>query len=688
MVEIIRPKSTLRLRMFLKKVCATAILTLLVYSTLLAQSEPDTLRGVLDEIIIEAAYSPITLGTAPMAFSYKVRTEEDIAARPAATMDQLTYMMPGISISNRENYALGERLTIRGLGWRTPFGVRGVQVILDGLPLTEADGQTIMNMIDPAMVKRIELLRGPSATFWGNSSGGVLYLSTIPERSESKIQYRGYGGSYQTLKQELRWNFTSGQSQYYGYATYFDTDGFRDHSEARLFRMNIGSRHRFSQRSSLRLIGSYTTMPKSSHPGSLTREMAAESPRTARENFVNTGAGKNFEQLMGGASYIHQFDSGVLDLSAHGTYRDLENPLPFGIVTFDRYGGTIRSTYSFTDLPFELDTGAELRAQFDDRVRFGAGGGEIVLEQQETVINQALFARTAIPLTSSFTASFGLRADWLQFRADGIQIIEDSQDDFEGKRNFFSVNPSLGFSYRFSRSQLFTNFSTSFESPTTTELVNRPGGGSGFNPEINPERTVGIETGIRGTINFLNSEYDITLFGMRVNDLLVQFQDEQDGQDFFRNEGNSNHYGVETSLSINPNDRFSLSVMLSALRAKFDDGEYDGNDLPGIPKLRAGMNITYKLTSQILSADVEFVDSYPANSANSAETDSYFLTNLRWTTTAIKLSENSSLRPFINVNNLFNTRYNTSVNINAFGGFFFEPGPDRSLQAGIQLTFD
>lgn len=676
--------------MFLKKVFFTAILSLFVYSTLNAQAEAeaDTLRGVLDEITIEATYSPITLGNAPMAFSYKVRSDEDLAARPAATMDQLSYMIPGISISNRENYALGERLTIRGLGWRTPFGVRGVQVILDGLPLTEADGQTIMNMIDPAMVKRVELLRGPSATFWGNSSGGVLYLSTIPERGESKIQYRGYGGSFQTLKQELRWNFTSGESQYYGYATYFDTDGFRDHSEARLFRMNIGSRHQLSDRSSLRLIGSYTSMPESRHPGSLTSEMAEESPRTARENFENAAAGKDFEQLMWGVSFIQQFDSGVWDVTAHGTYRDLQNPLPFGIVTFDRFGGTLRSTYSFTELPFELDTGAEFRAQYDDRIRFGPGGDEIVLEQQETVLNQAFFARAAVPLTSRFTASAGLRADWLQFNADGVQLIEDSEDDFDGERSFFSLNPSVGFSYRFADSQLFANFSTSFESPTTTELVNRPGGGAGFNPDISPERTVGIETGLRGYINSINTEYDFTIYGMRVNDLLVQFQTEAGGQDFFRNEGNSNHYGIETSVTVNALQNLSLGVMVNLLRAKFDDGEFDGNDLPGIPKFRGGFNATYRIASQIISADVEFVDSYPADSENSSETDSYFLTNLRWTTTAIGLSENSSLRPFINVNNIFNTRYSTSVNINAFGGFYFEPGPDRSIQAGLQLSFN
>ena len=153
----------------------------------------DTLSVELNEIRVEAAHSSITVGEAPMSLTYMIRNSSDLASKPSATMDELTYTMPGIFISNRENYALGERLTIRGLGWRTQFGVRGTQVILDNIPLTVADGQTIMNMIDPAAVKRVELLRGPAGTFWGNSSGGVLFLSTKPQPDAPALQYRGYG---------------------------------------------------------------------------------------------------------------------------------------------------------------------------------------------------------------------------------------------------------------------------------------------------------------------------------------------------------------------------------------------------------------------------------------------------------------------------------------------------------------
>lgn len=673
--------------MSLKKVTVfTTIICALLISNGFSQTVGDTLRSDLDEVVINATYSPITIGKASMSLSYYLRDAGDIASRRAATMDELTFSLPGVSISNRENYALGERMTIRGLGWRSPFGVRGVQVLLDDLPLTVADGQTIMNMADPAMVQRVELLRGPSSTIWGNSSGGVLYLSTIPDRDAPLLQYRGYLGSYNTLKQELRFNELIGDSHVYGYATYFDTEGFRDHSAARLFRASIGSEHQLGSRSQLKLIANYATMPKAQHPGALNDATSFENPTQARQNFVDSRAGKTFDQAMIGASFIREFDSGFLDISTHGTYRDLQNPLPFGYIGLERLAGGVKAIYSFQQLPFDLDVGSELKFQRDDRFVTdninGERGDDVSVEQTENVLNQAVFTRLSLPLTDRFVINAGLRADRISFEGeDGLGT------DLEGSRDFFSLNPSAGISYRVRSSQLFANFSTSFQSPTTTELVNRPGGGNGFNQNVNPERTIGVETGIRGTNQNLRLQYDFTVYAMQVRDLLLPFQTETSGQVFFRNEGKTDHYGIEASVQISPNDFFEVQLMVNVLEATFNGGDLDGNNLPGVPTERFSSRFTFRPGNQVVSLENQWTGSYTADSENTSFNQDYFLTNIRWTTASIRLSDQSSLRPFISVNNVFNTRYNTSVNIDAFGGFYFEPGSDRSIQAGLQIDF-
>ena len=644
----------------------------------------DSLKVQLDEIRVEAAHSSISVDAAPMALTYYMRSRADITARPAATMDELTFSLPGVYISNRENYALGERLTIRGLGWRAQFGVRGSQVILDDIPLTVADGQTIMNMVDPATVERIELLRGPSATFWGNSSGGVLFMSTKPAPDAPAIQYRGYAGSYNTMKQEIRLNSRIGNTRVYGYATYFDTEGFRDHSAARLFRASVGGERAISDNGYLNFRAMYGSMPKAQHPGSLNSENASENPTNANPFFANNFAGKTFEQAMVALSYLHNYNSGSLTLSANGTWRDLNNPLPFGYVGLDRYAGTLRSVYQFDNLPIDLHIGGELKIQQDDRLETdivdGERGNEIRVDQLETVTNQALFSRAGIPMGDRIIFSVGLRADWLQFKSE-----DDLGQQLEGDRSFFTVNPSAGITYQLRNSRLYANFSTSFESPTTVELVNRPEGGSGFNQNLDPERTASVETGIRGQLN--RFDYDFAVYLMRVNNLITSFQLEQGGPNFFRNEGNSLHYGFESGIRYRFSNDLDIRLMMNVLRAEFESGDIEGNSVPGVAPFRFGGTLSYTPGAHFFSVDNEWVGRYYTDSANTTENDSYSLLNARWSVSLSDVVPNLTLRPFLSVQNIFNTRYNTSVAINNAGGLFFEPGADRNFRLGLQIDF-
>ena len=215
------------------------------------------------------------------------------------------------------------------------------------------------------------------------------------------------------------------------------------------------------------------------------------------------------------------------------------------------------------------------------------------------------------------------------------------------------MNPSLGLNYRFNNSQLFANFSTSFESPTTTELVNRPGGGNGFNQDVDPERAISFESGIRGTVPTLNASYDVTAYRMQVQDLLVSFQTEDFGPTFFRNEGKTDHYGIETSFQFTTHPVYSLELMVNVMRAVFNGGDLDGNDLPGVPSFQSGAILSLNPSSQRFTIEARHTGRYPADSQNNAFTDGYVVTNLRWTTEPLLLGGNTSLRPFMNIGNIY-----------------------------------
>jgi iron complex outermembrane receptor protein len=647
-----------------------------------AQTVADTLHAELDTIRIKATHSSITIGRAPMALSYINRQSFDIDSRRAFTMNEIVSTLPGIQISNRENYALGERMTIRGMGWRSQFGLRGVQVVLDDVPLTVADGQTILNMADPAMIQKVELLRGPSATFWGNSSGGVLHLSTIPPADSPKFRYRGLAGSYETLKQELQFSGSFGDVKVSGYGSYFETDGYRDHSAARMIRSGITGAYDLNNDTRVQVHFSYSGMPLAQHPGSLTLDDSINESTKAMENFVNTKAGKNFDQIMGAASLYRDFKSGFMTFTLHGVHRDLENPLPFGFISVDRYAGGGRLTYDWQNLPFDLQTGVEYKFQRDNRLETdninGESGNNVDVRQLETVSNQAVFGRISIPF-GNLSLSGGLRGDRLIFSAD--DRLGTGQD---GDREFISFNPSIGFTYDFRQARLYANISTSFESPTTTELVNRPEGGNGFNQNVDPERAISFETGVRGSGWEQRINYDFAIYLMQISNLIFPYQTDPL---FVRNEGESIHYGFESRVELRPLSFLQLIMMYNYIHAEFTDGTFDGNTIPGVSPHRGTLQMWLIHGNQRFGADAEWIYSTFTNSANTAENDSYIITNARWLYNGISVRNNIKLKPFASVSNIFNTRYNSSIAINAFGGRFFEPGSNRAIQAGIVIEF-
>ncbi|MEX2601686.1 MAG: TonB-dependent receptor plug domain-containing protein [Balneolaceae bacterium] len=652
----------------------------------LAQAESDTLTIILEPVHVEAAHSSTTLDRATMSVTTLHRTLSDRVSRKAATMDELTFMLPGIWVSNRENHALGERMTIRGMGWRSQFGLRGIQVILDDIPLTVADGQTVLNMVDPATVQSLELLRGPSATFWGNSSGGVLYMKTRPAPDSPALMLRSYYGSFNTWKQEAHWHNRIGGIRWNGYGSYYQTDGYRDHSDANLIRGGLSAGIDISDYSTLDFRVAYSGMPDARHPGSLSKLDAESNPRMAWPGHVNTRSGKEFHQWMGAGVYHHDLETGLLSVTAHGITRSLDNPLPGPYISVDRLAGGLRSTYDMNNLPFDLQVGGELKFQHDDRRQYNNEGGkpgdELTTDQTDRVNSQALFAKSMFHL-DRLSLSAGLRADRMSFTSDDYLAGE------EGTRIFTTVNPSIGVNYRFNNVTYYGNLSTSFESPTTTEFKNRPDSGNGFNPDLNPERAVGIETGLRSYFSNPEISIDLAIYGMRVSDQIVQ-ESLTDGVAIFSNGGNANHFGLESHIRMRPFPSLLLELMYTWTHSVFAGGEfefeeeYKGNQLPGVAPHRAGGVLTLDLGDHTFGSDLEWVSDYYADTENSARNDSYLLVNGRWNYRGARF-ENWSIEPFISVHNLLDTRYNTSVAINAFGDRFFEPGSSRSIQGGFSI---
>ncbi len=624
-------------------------------------------------------------------------------------IDEALNNIPGVVVANRYNFSLDQRISIRGFGSRSNFGVRGLKILLDGIPQTLPDGQSQLTNVDFADVDRAEVLRGASSSLYGNASGGVISLQTQgadPGPFAQKIRVQG-GGGQRDGDGFYKWqSWTSGRS---GPASgtlsisQFKADGFRQHSAGEFRLLNAGLDYAFSGSTLGTFRLGLADNPEAENPGALTRAEYVANPDSAAANNINRGADKDVQQYQLALGMKH-YDaaSNEYELNIFGLTRNLKNPLaapvPGGTPTqgtyvdIDRLVGGVRGSMSrrigAQEKSPRLTAGADLQLMRDDRVNLVQDAGiptsTVLLDQREKVAELGPFAQVAWSPTEPLLLSAGARYDWVRFSLSD-NFLADGDDS--GERTMSSPSGNIGASWAFSEQFIpYANVSTSFETPTTTELVNQPDGSGGFNEDLGPQRAVNYEIGARGR-PLPNLEYTVSLFLGRITDAIVQ-QEEIGGRAFFRNEGKTHNDGAEIGVVYSPVKALTLRGAYTRAHYRFVGGDFDGNRLPGVPDhfwrfgLRASLPQGF-----FLDADQTLASSVAADDANTIIIDSWGagVTNLRlgWDGSAGVLQ----LGPFVGVNNLWDRQYIGSVTLNGAGGRVIEPSPLRVVYVGAEIGY-
>ena len=677
-----------------------------------AQPEPpDTVE--LEPVVVSLTGSPVSLARLP--FSASLAAGPELAgANSGLYVEESLHALPGVRVHNRYNAAVGERISIRGHGARSQFGVRGVKIVVDGIPATLPDGQTTLDHLDLSSLARVEVLRGPGASLYGNGAGGVILFRSVPAhagtlRQDARLVVgsRGLVSAHATA---------SGRA---GTASYRASVG---RSSARGFRENLSGsgedpygsfdRTTVNAFASGSLGGGSLSVRASGvaldalNPGSLPEDLFAAGGSQAWSFNVAQGTRKAVRQVQAGLRWGVALAGGDATVAIHGVRRKLDNPIPTSVVDLRRNGGGARveagREWRSRGRVARADFGVEAEVQIDDRRNYANEGGEagaLTLDQKERVDAQALFARILLPLSRRMDAAAALRADQFRFRAD--DRLEDdgagaSGPDGSGERSMGAVSPSLGLHLDLGGHGLFASLSRSFETPTTTELANRPSGAGGFNPELGPQRGWSFEAGLRGALG-ARAQYDATIFATRLSGQLVPFEaPSAPGRRFYRNAGRSRARGLEVFVAADLSSPLSARIAYEYLDARYTDfavGEdvLDGNRIPGVSPHRT--EATLRAAGERDQVDwfaelrVERRGEVPLNDANDATADGHALLEARVGATGVRLAA-LRLAPLIAVTNLTNRRYASSVVVNAFGGRYFEPGPPRGGYVGLAIAWE
>jgi len=621
--------------------------------------------------------------------------------KQAITLDESLNKIPGVYVQNRYNFAQDQRISIRGFGSRAAFGVRGIKILYDGIPLTLPDGQSQTDSLDLSSAERIEVIRGPVSALYGNSSGGVISIFSETGDEKPFVEIKPLFGSFGLFKFNAK---TGGKFKEFNYLiniSRLNYDGFRDHSKTENIQLNSNFNYLLGDNSDITVVLNFIDAPTAKDPGSLTKEQINQDRNQAASGNLASNSGEQVKQMRFGLkfnSYIN--DNNQVEALTYIITRDFEQRLPFGIISFDRVflGGGLK--YILTNKLFNhnnrLIIGTDIEYQDDERLNFSFNNDfkkdSVTLDQTEQVFNLGIYLQNEFSLLDNLELSLGLRYDYYNFSVDDF-LINDNNPDQSGSRSFSQLNPKVGIMYSPSDSiNLYGNFSTSFETPTTTEFINNPDGSGGLNPDLDPQKTIGFEFGAKGIIQN-NLQYDLALFYAGIDDQLIPFEVEGfTGREFFRNAGKSRQYGLELLLDYLITKYVNISFSYTYLNFEFRDFRieneiFDGNDVPGIPDHQIFANIVYKSDIGFYGgADLFYVSDFFVNDSNSEKNDSYTVLNLR---TGFERSFYNKIRlnTFLGLSNILDEKYNSSVRVNAFGDRFFEPAPQFNLFGGFSVKY-
>ncbi|WP_064177617.1 TonB-dependent receptor PqqU, partial [Klebsiella pneumoniae] len=612
-------------------------------------------------MVVTAAPTTVSELDTPAAVSV-VNGDEMRQAAPRVNLSESLGAVPGLQVQNRQNYAQDLQLSIRGFGSRSTYGVRGLRIYVDGIPATMPDGQGQTSNIDIGSVDTIEVLRGPFSALYGNSSGGVINVTSQTGTQPPTVEASSYYGSFGTWHYGMKATGAVGDGSHAGDVDYtvstnrFTTHGYRDHSGARKNLANARLGVRINDVSKLTLLLNSVDI-KANDAGGLTADEWRDNPRQSprgdqyntRKNTRQTQAGLRYERqlsaqddlsvmMYAGERETTQFQSiprapqlkpshagGVIDLTRH--YQGIDTRLT--------HRGELLVPVTLT-AGLDYENMSERRKGYENFVMVNGAPqygeqGALRRNERNLMWNVDPYLQTQWQLTDKLSLDAGVRYSSVWFDSNDYYITPGNGDD-SGDASYHKWLPAGSLKYALTDAwNVYLSAGRGFETPTINELSYRSDNQSGLNFGLKPSTNDTVEIGSKTRIG--NGLFTAALFQTNTDNEIV-VDSSSGGRTSYKNAGKTRRQGMELGLDQQFGESWRLKAAWTWLDATYrtnvcDDASCNGNRIPGIARNMGYASFGYQPEQGwYAGSDIRYMSDIMANDENTAKAPSWTVVGL------------------------------------------------------------
>jgi iron complex outermembrane receptor protein len=682
------------------------------------EEKNDTLKYEIQEVTVTATRTEKRMIDVPYSV-FRVDRKELSYGKKVSAKD-LLQDVPGLFLQNR--YGNSDlRISLRGYGTRSNSGIRGVRILQDNIPVSETDGQTVVDEIDFNALGGVEVVKGNISSLYANAPGGVINFFTDLYYPQNFVKTSNQAGSHGLKQTDERIGVKTDNYRFTMSYNYKNVDGYRPHSSEYSNLVNGVYEGYIGSKATISILGNYVRSTIKM-PGSLTQEEYNTDPFQA----YNLAVSQDFKRLTKKGRLAVRFktfagknESNEVEVTGFGGVKNLETAdlLSYKILNRFTTGSFLRfrnkSKIAKRDNDFNI--GFDYAYQSGPVIEYdnigGNPGNSINNETEDNVGNWGVYFYNQFSIVENKLDLF------ISGRYDKF-IYERNNFVFTGikdtSRIFEKFTPKVALNYKLTPSiALYTSYGLGFDVPAASELDNygfsSNSGRTSLNPDLEPQKSNNFEIGIKGNlVNKKRAEwlrkmfFDITFFNYDLKDDIVPFV--IGGKSYYRNAAKTNRTGLELGFKSEPVERVDLMVNYIFTDFKYKEydalvldtlgnlmhQDYSNNKMPSYPShtLNFILEYEYKISknvSGLLVFDCDYVTKMYVDDKNSQSTSPYFYSNPM---AGINLTLGKvNVLGFIGASNIFNKRYIGFINTNDFLGRFYEAGEPRNVYGGVNISF-